>query len=86
MSGVDAMTRPPIVHYRDGRTLVDRKTLARLLGRSVHTIRKRCPVVDRDDQSGRPLHDAQQCAAILGQVQTRQRRTGVELQTAAGCA
>ena len=68
-------TRPSIVRYRDGRALVDRATLARLSGRSVHTIRGACPVADRD-RTGRPLYDAQHCAQILAAVRTRKRRSG----------
>ncbi|RKT85615.1 hypothetical protein SAMN05421805_12782 [Saccharopolyspora antimicrobica] len=69
------MTRPPIVRYRDGRTLLDRASLARLSGRSVHTIRGACPVADRDRSTGRPLYDAQQCAQILAAIPTRQSGT-----------
>ncbi|MER7078145.1 MULTISPECIES: hypothetical protein [Bacteria] len=66
------MSRPPIVRRVNGRTLVDRSSLARLTGRSVHTIRGACPVADRD-RTGRPLYDAQQCAQILA---TTTRRSG----------
>ncbi|MGW1680537.1 hypothetical protein [Saccharopolyspora sp. NPDC002376] len=59
------------MRYRDGHTLVDRASLARLTGRSVHTIRGACPIADRDRSTGRPLYDAQQCGAILGSIPTR---------------
>ncbi|MEV0085246.1 hypothetical protein [Saccharopolyspora sp. NPDC050642] len=68
--------RTPIVRYTNGRTLVDRASLARLTGRSVHTIRGACPIADRDRSTGRPLYDAQQCAQILALTATRARRPG----------
>lgn len=66
------MTRPPIVRYTEGRALVDRATLARLLGRSVRTIREHCRPVDR--QGIRPLYDARECAVILAAVPQRHGR------------
>ncbi|MGW1679376.1 hypothetical protein [Saccharopolyspora sp. NPDC002376] len=67
------MTHPPIVRYRDGRALVDRGSLARLSGRSVHTIRQSCPVADRT-RDDRPLYDAEQCRVILAAIPTRNRQ------------
>lgn len=58
-----------IVVYRDGRALIDRQTLAYLSGRSVHTVRAKCPVVDHRD--GKALYDMEECAAILEAVPTR---------------
>ncbi|MGW1678519.1 hypothetical protein [Saccharopolyspora sp. NPDC002376] len=63
----------PIVHYTDRSALVDRATLARLLGRSVHTIRAACTVADRS-KDGRPLYDAKACAEQLARVATRNRQ------------
>ncbi|MGW5645048.1 hypothetical protein ACWEV3_40905 [Saccharopolyspora sp. NPDC003752] len=63
----------PIVRYTNRGALVDRATLARLLGRSVHTIRAACTVVDRD-KDGRPLYDAKTCAEQLAKVATRNRQ------------
>ncbi|SDZ55319.1 hypothetical protein SAMN05216215_109719 [Saccharopolyspora shandongensis] len=78
------MTRPPIVRYRDGRALVDRSSLAKLTGRSVHTIRGTCPIADRDRSTGRPLYDAQQCAQILATIPARDRQPGALAAEAAG--
>lgn len=75
----------PIVRYRDGRALVDRVSLARLSGRSVHTIRGACPVADRD-RTGRPLYDAQQCAQILAAIPTRKSGTQRHLTASATSA
>ena len=66
------MTPSPIVRYTDGRALVDRRTLARLSGRSVHTIRARCPVTQHHD--GRALYDAEQCRQILAEITPRRRQ------------
>lgn len=62
-----------IVIYESDRTLMDRRTLAMLSGRSVHTIRAKCPVVTH--RRGRALYDMEQCAAILETVETRRART-----------
>ncbi|PKW14135.1 hypothetical protein A8926_1728 [Saccharopolyspora spinosa] len=69
--GTSVIRRPPIARYRDGRALVDRASLARLTGRSVHTIRRACPIADRDRSTGRPLYDTQQCNTILNSIPTR---------------
>lgn len=66
------MTRH-IVVYEPGRTLVDRQTLAQLTGRSVHTIRLRCPVAEYRD--GKALYDIDQCEAHLAKLQVRKRVT-----------
>lgn len=62
----------PVVRYRDGRALVDRRSLALLAKRSPRTIEARCPVAcyTRD---GRALYDAAQCQAILDTIPTRRR-------------
>lgn len=62
-----------VVIYEQDRTLMDRQTLALLSGRSVHTIRAKCPVVKH--KRGRALYDMEQCAAILADTPTRQPRT-----------
>jgi hypothetical protein len=63
-----------ITHHvvrEDGRILVDRATLAALVGRSVNTIRARCPI-DRHgiDDAGRlrAMYDLDQCEALLGSI------------------
>ena len=61
-----------VVVYREGRALIDRQTLALLSGRSVHTIRARCVVVDH--MEGKALYDLEDAAAILDGLKTRQRR------------
>lgn len=63
----------PIIIYRDsGRApLVDRQTLAYITGRSVHTIRLRCPIAERRD--GRALYDLDQAEAVLNAIPTRRR-------------
>lgn len=67
------MPRTPIVRYTDTGALVDRATLARLLGRSVRTIREHCRPAEH--KGIRPLYDARECAVILAAVP--QRRRGV---------
>lgn len=64
--------RGHVVRYQNGRALVDRGTLARLLGRSVHTIRARC--TPAATVQGRPVYDADECARILAAIPTRRRR------------
>lgn len=58
-----------IVDYRDGIMLVDRQTFARLVSRSVHTIRLRCPVVEY--QQGKAMYDAFKCEEILAMIPQR---------------
>lgn len=65
--------RPPLVRYTDAGALVDRATLARLTGRSAHTIRGACPVAEY--RGIRPLYDARQCAEILAGKATRNRQS-----------
>lgn len=61
-----------VVVYRDGRALIDRQTLALLSGRSVHTIRARCTVVEHRD--GKALYDMEEAAAILDKLPKRNRK------------
>lgn len=53
--------------------LMDREALATWLGRSVHTVRARCPVHSYDPV-GRALYDAHACAALLDRIPQRARR------------
>lgn len=46
--------------------------MSQLTGRSVHTIRLRCPVADYKD--GKALYDIDICQGILGAIPTRRRR------------
>lgn len=62
----------PVVIYETDRVLIDRRSLATLAERSVHTVRARCPIAEHRD--GRALYDMEQCAAILGRITTRRRR------------
>lgn len=58
-----------------GRALVDRQTLAYMSGRSVHTIRSRCPVDSHTEHDGRrrPLYDLYHCVALLEGIPIRNR-------------
>lgn len=60
-----------VVVHQEGRSLIDRQTMARLTGRSVHTIRLRCPVVEYRD--GKALYDIDVCEDILSKLPIRQR-------------
>lgn len=60
-----------VIIKEPGRVLIDRQTLAVLSGRSVHTIRARCPIVEHRD--GRALYDMEQADAILKAIPTRRR-------------
>lgn len=59
-----------VVVYREGRALVDRQTLAVLAGRSIHTIRARCPVVGHE--KGKALYEMEHCLVILTGIPARQ--------------
>lgn len=63
----------PIVQRLDESTLVDRRSLAKLTGRSVHTIRLRCPVHSYSDD-GRALYDSERAEKILNNIATRKPR------------
>ena len=52
--------------------LVDREALAMITGRSVHTIRARCPVARRH-WDGSPLYDVEAEAERLANIPTRRR-------------
>jgi hypothetical protein len=58
-----------VILYEKDRTLIDRQTFAKLTGRSVHTIRLRCPVAEYRD--GRALYDMDACEKILKDIPTR---------------
>lgn len=60
-----------VIIYERRRTLIDRQTLAHLAGRSVHTVRARCPIAEH--RGGRALYDLEQAATILADVPTRRR-------------
>lgn len=64
-----------IVHQQDmqgrERVLIDRQTLARLMGRSEHTIRAQCPVVCYRD--GKAMYDMDACDKLLKDKAKRQR-------------
>lgn len=61
-----------IIQRPDG-WLCDREALATWAGRSVHTIRSKCPVVARTP-TGRPLYNAEQCLDILANTRTTRRK------------
>jgi hypothetical protein len=65
-----------LVVRTDDAVLVDRATLAAPVGRSVHTIRARCPIAGHqvDDRGRRrALYDLDQCEATLAAVPLRRR-------------
>ncbi|CRK59060.1 hypothetical protein [Alloactinosynnema sp. L-07] len=61
-----------VIRREDGTTLIDRHALAQLTRRSIHTIRLRCTVVERD-LGGRALYDAAASIALLDRIPTRTR-------------
>lgn len=65
-----------VVVYLGEKALVDRQTLAVLTGRSVHTIRARCRIVDHKD--GKALYDAEESEALLAAIPTRRPRVRVD--------
>jgi hypothetical protein len=60
------------VIYEENRVLIDRQTLAKLTGRSVHTIRAKCPVAGH--RQGKAVYDMDECDDILNAVPTRRPR------------
>ncbi len=60
-----------IVVKRGDKALIDRQTMAKLTGRSVHTIRFRCPVAEYVD--GKALYDIDVCEPILAAIPVRKR-------------
>lgn len=66
----------PVVVYREGRALLDRQTMAGMAGRSVHTVRAKCPVAEH--HFGRAMYDMEACLALLDAVPTRRPRAGVD--------
>jgi len=62
-----------VVLRQPDRVLMDRAALAQWTGRSVHTIRLRCAVVDRGADN-RALYDATASAELLRSVPARQRQ------------
>lgn len=67
---MDGMTRH-VIRYEPDRVLIDRQTLARLTGRSVHTIRARCTVVTH--REGKALYDMHACEHVLDEIGKRKR-------------
>ena len=65
------MIRHVVIREGD-RMLIDRQTLAKLTGRSVNTIRARCPI--ERHHRGKALYDAMRCEQILAAIPTRTRR------------
>lgn len=61
-----------VVDITPDRALIDRQTYARLSGRSIHTIRLRCPVAEY--RNGRALYDMEACEKVLSMIPTRTRR------------
>ena len=62
-----------VIVYREGHALIDRQTMAKLTGRSVHTIRFRCPVAEYVE--GKALYDIDVCEDILNKLPIRKRVT-----------
>lgn len=65
-----------VIVYEPGRVLIDRQSLSALTGRSVHTIRARCAVVDH--RQGKALYDMEAASAVLSALPTRPRRVLAE--------
>ena len=61
----------PVVVYRNGVALLDRQTMAHMAGRSVHTVRAKCPVAEH--HLGRAMYAMEECLKILNAIPTRQR-------------
>ncbi len=61
-----------VIRRDDGTTLIDRHALAQLTRRSIHTIRLRCTVIERDVE-GRALYDADASIELLNRIPTRTR-------------
>lgn len=66
----------PVVVYREGRALLDRQTMADMAGRSVHTVRAKCPIAEH--HLGRAMYDMEACLSILDKVSTRRPRAAVD--------
>jgi hypothetical protein len=66
----------PVVVYREGKALLDRQSMAHVAGRSVHTIRARCPIAEH--HLGRAMYDMEDCLAILEAIPTRRPRAQVD--------
>lgn len=60
-----------IVMAKRGTVLVDREALAMVTGRSIHTIRLRCPVAGY--RAGRALYDLEREVERLAAIRTRRR-------------
>lgn len=66
----------PVVVYREGRALLDRQTMADMAGRSVHTVRAKCPIAEH--HLSRAMYDMEACLALLDAVPTRRPRARVD--------
>ncbi len=60
-----------VILIRNGAALIDRQTLSHITGRSINTIRARCPIVTHS--RGRALYDMEQSLAILLEIPQRKR-------------
>jgi hypothetical protein len=54
-----------------GRQYFDRHSLSAITGRSVHTIRVRCPIAFH--HAGKAMYDMELCMDLLQGIATRQR-------------
>lgn len=65
-----------VVVYREGRSLVDRQTMAQVAERSVHTVRAKCPIAEH--HLGRAMYDMEVCLVLLAAIPTRRVRARVD--------
>jgi hypothetical protein len=68
--------KSPVVVYRNGIALLDRQTMAHVSGRSVHTVRAKCPVAEH--HLGRAMYAMEECLKLLDKIPTRRARTAVD--------
>ncbi len=67
----EAVPVTPAYLKQGGRQYFDRHSLSAITGRSVHTIRVRCPIAFH--HQGKAMYDMELCEDLLSRVATRQR-------------
>lgn len=65
-----------VVHVEGQRIYMDRQSLAMYLGRSVNTVRARCPIDHH--RARKAMYDAIACAELLEKIATRRREPVAE--------
>lgn len=66
---VAAIPARPVILFRDDGQYLDRHSLAALIGRSVETIRRRCPVAFY--YGGKAVYHLTDCERILDRIPAR---------------